>query len=508
MRMVRSLHVRSLPNLSLPCSQVRPSREEFRSLCHQYDLIPIYTEVLADLDTPVSALLKIGINDTCYLLESVEQGERVGRYSFVGNSAAMAFSSHGRTITVRTNGSCQTDTVDDPLEILEELMSRYHPAPVADLPPFFGGAIGYLAYDAARGFLDLDDGPPDDLGLAEAFFLFTDTVLIFDHVNRTLLAVHNTKVEGDLDQCYDRGLAAIDDLLEKLSRTEPPRPRLALPQQQASFRSSVTEEHFIAAVKECQRHIAEGTTDQIVLSQRLSTPVQAEPLDIYRVLRTLNPSPYMFYLQLPDCQLIGSSPELMVQVQDDQVSVRPIAGTRPRGRNSEEDAQYACDLLADEKERAEHLMLLDLSITDLRKVCKEGSVQVDGRMSIERYSHVMHMASHVSGRLAEDRTPFDVLKATFPAGTVSGAPRVRAMQIIDELEPVRRGPYAGCVGHLGFGGNMNTCITIRTLVLKDGVAHVQAGAGIVAASDPKKEYEETLKKAQVLLQAASVQRCR
>ncbi len=506
--MVRSLHIRSLPNLSLPCSQVKPSREEFRSLCQQYNLIPIYTEVLADLDTPVSALLKIGADDTCYLLESVEQGERVGRYSFVGNGASLTFSAHGRTITLRTGDGCHTETADDPLEALEKLMSRYKPAPVQGLPPFFGGAIGYLAYDAARRFLDLGDGPPDELGLADMFFLFTDSMIIFDHANRTLLAVHNARVEGDPDRCYDRALAAIDELLEKLSRPEPPRPRLALAPQLPSFRSSFTEERFITAVEECQRYIAQGTADQIVLSQRLTTPVQAEPLDIYRVLRTLNPSPYMFYLQLPECHLIGSSPELMVQVQDDRVNVRPIAGTRPRGRTSDEDAQYAGELLADEKERAEHLMLLDLSVTDLRKVCEEDSVQVDERMSIERYSHVMHMVSHVSGRLAKDRTPFDVLRATFPAGTVSGAPRARAMKIIDTLESVRRGPYAGCVGHIGFGGNMNTCITIRTLVVKDGLAHVQAGAGIVAASDPKKEYEETLKKAQVLLQAASVQRYR
>lgn len=504
--MVRGLAVRSFPYYSLQRSEVTPDREEFRTLSRRHNVIPIYTQVLADLDTPVSALLKIGLNDTCYLLESVEQEERVGRFSFLGNSASLVFSSHGQKVTVCTKGRTRTTQVPDPLGALEELMAQYHPAPVRGLPPFYGGAIGYLAYDAARTFIDLPDNTPDDLALPEMLFLLTDTMLVFDHANRTLQIVHNAQVEGDPDRCYDAGLAAIDAVLGRLSQPEPARPRLALPQDEAPFHSSFTGEQFMTAVEHCQRSIAQGDATQIVLSQRLSTPIEAAPLDIYRVLRTLNPSPYMFYLQLPGFQLIGSSPELMVQAEAGQVAVRPIAGTRPRGSDPEEDAQLARQLLADEKERTEHLMLVDLGCNDLEQVCEEGSVRVDERMGIERYSHVMHLVSHVTGRLAKERTLFDLLRATFPAGTVSGAPRARAMEIIDELEPVRRGPYAGCVGHIGFGEVMNTCITIRTLVLKDGLAHVQAGAGIVAASNPAKEYEKTLSKARVLLQAASVQR--
>jgi anthranilate synthase component 1 len=489
---------------------VSVGREQFRQLAREYNLIPVFREILGDLHTPVSAFHKLDDGCFCYLLESVEGGEQVGRYSFLGGAPSVVFRAKGDTVTVERQGSVDQRTLapgEDPLHVLQSLMRAYRLAPVDGLPKFFGGAVGYLSYDMMRYFERLPDAPPDDLNLPDCCFVFTEPCLIFDHVRHRIIIVNNTLVHGDPDEAYDRALHKIDDLIRQLQAPET-RPLGLMPAQEtavSTVESNVTHDEFIAAVEQAKEYIAAGDIIQVVLSQRLqqtlSPALREQPFNLYRALRYLNPSPYMYYLSYGDVKIIGSSPERLVSEEDRVVITRPIAGTRRRGATAAEDAALAEELLADIKERAEHIMLVDLGRNDLGRVCEYNTVEVDQLMAVEYYSHVMHLVSNVRGRLREEYDHFDLLRAAFPAGTVSGAPKIRAMQIIDELEPTRRGPYAGAIGYFSFDGNMDTAITIRTIVVHDGTAYVQAGAGIVADSVPESEYQETLNKARALLKA-------
>jgi len=493
-----------------PHSQVSLDIEAFRALAHDYNLIPVYREILGDLHTPVTAYHKLDDGRFAYLLESVEGGETVGRYSFLGGAPSLVLMTRGREVTIDRRGEIETRILaagEDPLHVLKTLMGEYRVAKVPGLPKFYGGAVGYLSYDAVRFFEELPDAPPDDLHLPECYFVFTDACVIFDHVRHRILLVVNARVEGDADAAYQRALEKIDDLIAQLQAPEV-RPLGLAPrgaQHKAEVCSNFTPDGFMQAVERAKQYIYDGDVIQVVVSQRLSrklSPALCEqPFNLYRALRYLNPSPYMYYLSYGEVKIIGSSPERLVSEEEGTVVTRPIAGTRKRGATAREDAELAEDLLADAKERAEHIMLVDLGRNDLGRVCEYGSVSVDQLMGIEAYSHVMHIVSNVRGTLRDGLDHFDVLRACFPAGTVSGAPKIRAMQIIDELEPTRRGPYAGAIGYFSFEGNMDTAITIRTIVLQDGVAYVQAGAGIVADSVPESEYQETLNKAGALLKA-------
>lgn len=481
-----------------------PSREEFLSLAETCNLVPVVWECIADADTPVSALAKLGVGSCAYLLESVEGGETLGRYSFVGNTALAVFRSKGRRVEIeRPGGAAEIFEDVDPLECLRTFLQAYRPAELPGLPRFFGGAVGYVAYDGVRHLERPSDARRDELALPDAAFIITDTVLIFDHLSRKLQVVVNTPVAPDPSAAYDGALRRIDEAMNRLSSGSGLAPLSGLqpPARPAAFSSNVDRETFMASVEKAKAYIRAGDILQVVLSQRMSSEIHCRPLEIYRVLRALNPSPYMFFLQFGETAVVGSSPEVMVRVEQGKALLRPIAGTRPRGRDAAEDEALAADLLADDKERAEHLMLVDLGRSDLGRVCAPGTVHVDEFMTVERYSHVMHIVSNVTGMLDEGKDAFDLFRAAFPAGTVSGAPKTRAMEIIDELEAARRGPYAGAVGYFSFNGNMDTCITIRTVVVHRGKAYVQAGAGIVADSDPAGEYEETLNKARGVIQA-------
>jgi anthranilate synthase component 1 len=492
-------------------SQPSLSRQAFCDLAREgYNLIPVYREILADLHTPVSAFHKLDDGCFSYMLESVEGGENVGRYSFLGGAPSLVLTARGRTLTLERAGQVETHTLaadEDPLHVIQALMADYRPAPVAGLPKFYGGAVGYMSYDLVRFIEDLPDAPPDDLGLPDCCFVFTEPCVIFDHVRHRMLVVNNTHVQGDPAADYARALAKIDDIIRQLQASES-QPLGLCPSglcEEAPVESNVTHAQFLANVERAKTYITDGDIIQVVLSQRLKrtlSPALAEqPFNIYRALRYLNPSPYMYYLSFGDLKIVGSSPERLVSEEDGTVITRPIAGTRKRGATPAEDEALAADLLADAKERAEHIMLVDLGRNDLGRVCRYGTVEVDELMAIEHYSHVMHIVSNVRGALRPELNHFDVLRACFPAGTVSGAPKVRAMQIIDEMETTRRGPYAGAIGYFSFDGNMDTAITIRTVVVTGGAAYVQAGAGIVADSVPESEYQETLNKARALLKA-------
>jgi anthranilate synthase component 1 len=486
------------------------TREEFRRLAGDYTLIPVYREILGDLHTPVSAFHKLDDGRFAYLLESVEGGESVGRYSFLGGAPSITLIARGREVSIDRQGAVDTRTLadgEDPLHVLKALMAEYRVARVPGLPKFYGGAVGYFSYDTVRYFEELPDAPPDDLHVPDCYFVFTEACIIFDHVRHRLLLVCNAAVQSDADAAYDRAARKIDDLVAQLQAPET-RPLGVLPQGASPLlpiTSNMTHDQFLQMVDAGKEYIAAGDIIQVVLSQRLSCPLspalQAQPFNLYRALRYLNPSPYMYYLSYGDVKIIGSSPERLVSEEAGTVITRPIAGTRKRGASAQEDAELAADMLADTKERAEHIMLVDLGRNDLGRVCAFNSVEVDELMLVENYSHVMHMVSNVRGALRPEFDHFDVLRACFPAGTVSGAPKIRAMQIIDELEPTRRGPYAGAIGYFSYEGNMDTAITIRTIVVKDGTAYVQAGAGIVADSVPESEYQETLNKARAMLKA-------
>jgi anthranilate synthase component 1 len=497
----------------------QPSLGTYQSLAKEYSLIPVYREVLADLETPISVFMKLCQEEPgAFLLESVEGGEKVARYSFLGCRPLLTLAGRDGTTRImegeaaseyRTVGQVTQGQADaqarvltgDPLTHLRQVLASFKVYQPAGLPRFFGGAVGYVAYDAVRYFERLPGGQADDQGLPDALFMFTELVVVFDHLKHKLLLIANTRPGQEPEVAYRRAIALLDRATERLRGPVPVPPGVSLVRPRPlQVTSTVSKEQFEAAVEAAKTYIKAGDIFQVVLSQRLQTSVRSRPLDIYRVLRTVNPSPYMFYVTFGDLKIIGSSPEMLVRVEDGVAETRPIAGTRPRGATEAEDARLEQELLADAKERAEHVMLVDLGRNDLGRVCEYGSVEVKQMMRVERYSHVMHIVSDVRGKVAPGKDALDVLGACFPAGTLSGAPKVRAMAIIDELEPLRRNIYGGAVGYVAWGGAaLDTCIAIRTMVMKGDKVLIQAGAGIVADSDPALEYEETLNKARALV---------
>jgi anthranilate synthase component 1 len=493
-----------------PASRYRPSFSEFTALARGASLVPVYRQLVGDTLTPVSAFCKVQEEGPAFLFESVVGGERLGRFSFLGSGPFLQLQAHDRTVTVDDRGAVTRQEDSDPLRLLEELLAKYRSPHVPGLPRFSGGAVGYAGYDTVRYVERLPHPPADDRGLPDLCFALYDRMVIFDHVNKTVLAVAHAHVDGaDLEAAYRTACEGVDRLVERLQRGAAGLQLTDIDADRRSpvglqYRSNFTREDFEAAVAKAKEYIHAGDIFQVVLSQRLQTETRARPFDIYRALRVINPSPFMFYLDAGPVRLIGASPEIMVRVEGDLVTVRPLAGTRPRGGTEEEDARLAAELQADPKERAEHIMLVDLGRNDVGRVARYGTVQLSDLLSVERYSHVMHLCSNVTGQLLAGKTAFDALRSCLPAGTLSGAPKVRAMEIIDELEPHRRGPYGGAVGYADFSGNMDTCIALRTLVLKGQTAYIQAGAGIVADSVPAAEYAETLNKAMGLLRAVEL----
>jgi anthranilate synthase component I len=479
-----------------------PDKKLFLEKARQGNLIPVYTELVADLETPVSAFMKLGDSPYAYLLESAESGGGIGRYSFLGNSPSLVFRSRGNEAEIIEDGRTKKVRADNPLMLLKGLLKNYRPVRDENLPPFCGGAVGYISYDCARYFENLPDQKLDELNLPELYFMITDTIIIFDRLMNKIKIVANAHIGGDPGRDYDDAVGRIETVLGQLMGVSPGTYFQPPPiRKQADLKSNFSQKEFEKAVQAAQEYIKAGDILQVVLSQRFQAETTCPQFDIYRALRTINPSPYMFFLKFDDLHLIGSSPEIMTQVLDDEVRVRPIAGTRPRGGSEKEDLRLEKELLADPKELAEHIMLVDLGRNDVGRVAVAGSVRVSDMLTIERYSHVMHIVSDVRGKLKPGEDAYSAFAATFPAGTVSGAPKIRAMEIIDELEPIRRGPYAGSVGYFSFDGNLDSCITIRTIIVKDKTAFIQAGAGIVADSVPEKEHQECLNKAQALFRA-------
>ena len=534
-----------------------PNFETFVKLAGQGNLIPVTRRILADSETPLSAYHKIRGHGESFLFESVEGGEHLGRYSFVGCNPRAVIRQTGKKVEVIENGKItqefavalppgspetpdgRTDTaffervmktygnveelsvlytpqaaapkmdiVRDGLEVVERIMKQFRPVALPGLPRFTGGAVGFIGYEFIHDVEPVVPRPmQDDLRTPVMYFLIADELLIFDRVAQTLTLLVNAVIDDatPVVEAYENAVSEIDRLATLLE--QPSQHRLvAMPADAPSvpFESNVSREQFVANVRRAKEYITAGDIIQVVGSQRFSTPVKASPLEIYRAARSVNPSPYMFLLELEGMALVGASPELHIRCEERKVEIRPIAGTRPRGKTPEQDAKNVEDLLADPKERAEHVMLVDLARNDLGRVCDYGSVHVKDLMIIERYSHVMHIVSQVEGRLAADRTPYDLMRATFPAGTLSGAPKVRAMQIISELEQTRRGPYGGCVGYFSFNGNVDCCITIRTALIKDGMAYIQAGGGWVSDSVPEAEFDETVNKAKAMLKAVAL----
>ncbi|HEX5723910.1 MAG TPA: anthranilate synthase component I [Longimicrobiaceae bacterium] len=490
-----------------------PALPDFLALARSATLVPVWRELLFDTDTAVSAYHKLARPPFGFLLESVVGGETWARYTFLGTEPRGAWRLSGRRVESWTPAGGWTDAGEraDPLGDFDRLLRAHRPATVPGLPRFWGGAVGFFGYDVVRLVERLPPAPPAELALPDALFLLTGTVVAVDNLFGRAYAIRAVETadadEAELRRRYDAAAGELEALVARLRESPGPAPLELAPPAAADppFRSTCTRERFEDGVRRIQEYIRAGDAFQVVLSQRLTVPLRAAPFDLYRALRTLNPSPYLFFLELDGFALVGSSPETMVRLEDGKVTVRPIAGTRRRGRDAAEDAALAAELRADAKELAEHLMLLDLGRNDVGRVARYGSVRVPDRMAVERYSHVLHLVSTVEGDLRDGLSAVDVLRASFPAGTVSGAPKVRAMEIIDELEPVRRGPYAGAVGYFGYGGmNLDTAIAIRTVVAEGGRAHVQAGAGVVADSDPAAEYEETLSKARALLRAVQL----
>ncbi len=515
-----------------------PTLEEFRNLAAQGNLVPVTRRLLADIETPLSAYRKIRGPGESFLLESVEGGEHLGRYSFVGCNPRAIIRQVGPTVELLENGKVierfriaapgkaggpepaagpnpvapragdNTPGVKDGLEVVERVMQKYRPVPVPGLPRFTGGAVGFIGYEFIHEIEPVVPRPPhDELQTPVMCFLIADQLLIFDRVAQTLTILVNAVLEdaGSPDEAYEDALGEIERLVSLLEQPSEHHP-VTVPAEVAAlpFESNVPKEKFFANVLKAKQYITSGDIIQVVGSQRFSTPVKAAPVDIYRAARSINPSPYMFLLELGGCSLVGASPEIHVRCEERLVEIRPIAGTRRRGATPDEDKALEKELLADPKERAEHVMLVDLARNDLGRVCDFGTVQVKDLMITERYSHVMHIVSQVQGHLAAGKTPYDLMRATFPAGTLSGAPKVRAMQIISELEQTTRGPYGGCVGYFSFNGNLDCCITIRTALIKDGRAYVQAGGGWVNDSTPEGEYQETVNKATAMLKAVAL----
>ena len=487
-----------------------PTLQEFQVKAKQGNTIPVYRSILADMETPVSAFYKLMPDDFAFLLESVEGGEKVARYSFLGSQPSILFQSKGNQVIIEDFGKREkvVKEYEDPLSALEELMQQYQPVSVDGLPEFHGGAVGYMTYDMVRFVEELPDTNEDELQVPDCFFMIADTILIFDHVNHQIKVVANAHIDGDVETAYTDAIAKIDSLVEKLTSTPKVLTVKSLDNRSDSDVETVpdppsnfTKSDYEEVVRRAKEYIAAGDIIQVVPSQRFSRPVSVDSFDIYRALRVVNPSPYMYYLKYDSFEIVGASPEMMVRVEDGLVQTVPIAGTRPRGKTDDEDRELEEELISDPKERAEHVMLVDLGRNDLGRVCEYHSVEVTDLMIVEKFSHVMHIVSHVIGRLRENLTAFDVIRACLPAGTLSGAPKIRAMEIIEELEPTRRGTYGGTVGYFSFSGSADTAITIRTAVIKDGIAYVQAGGGVVADSIPENEYYETVSKAWAMLTA-------
>jgi len=484
-----------------------PDFTAFSKLAQTADYVPVFRRVLSDVLTPVSAFHKIDDGGSACLFESVIGGEKVGRYSFLAAEPFLTIQAHGTDVSLTDARGQRELKTDNPLQVLREQVKAVRVAKVPGLPPFTGGAVGYAGYDTVRYVEHLPNAPRDDRHLADLSFAFYDHMIVFDNVQKTAIVVALAKVGQDLKTSYDEACQRVDRFVEKLASTKGNLSPVDIDtggETKLKYTSNFTPPEFEDAVRKCVEYIRAGDIFQVVFSQRLAVPLIVDPFEVYRTLRVVNPSPFMFFLRTPECTLVGSSPEIMVRVASGKVTVRPLAGTRRRGATEEEDERLAAELLADPKERAEHVMLVDLGRNDVGRVAEYGSVEISDVMVIERYSHVMHITSNVTGHLPADKDAFDALAACLPAGTVSGAPKVRAMEIIDELEPHRRGPYAGAVGYIDFAGNMDTCIALRTIVVQDGTAYVQAGAGIVADSVPKAEYEETLNKARGLLKAIEI----
>ncbi len=485
-----------------------PTIDELRELTNQGNLCPIYREILADLETPVSAYLKIANHGShSFLLESIEGGEHIARYSFLGSNPYMVLRLDGGTAHAVQNGYKQTLPYTDPLVILGSYLGDYRPVRLPEMPLFVGGAVGYLSYETVNYFEErLPHLQNSDYSMPEGVWMFVDTLLVFDHLRHKIKVVSHVHLDApDLESEYQRAVERIEAMITLLREPLPETYRRSEPRDPAPasdmVRSNTTREQYTANVQHAREYIMAGDIFQVVPSQRFIRPTSADAFTIYRALRTINPSPYMFYLHTADGDLVGSSPELLVRVIDGEITTHPIAGTRPRGRDAAHDAALAEELLQDEKELAEHLMLVDLGRNDIGRVSQPGTVSVPVYMQVEKYSHVMHIVSHVKGRLRADMRALDALRACFPAGTVSGAPKIRAMEIISELEGTRRGIYAGCAGYVGFNGDLDTCISLRTMVVQNGVAYVQAGGGVVADSDPDLEYQESCNKAAALLKA-------
>ena len=483
-----------------------PARDEFLVLAGKGNLIPVYTEFIADFETPIAAFEKLDNGFRSFLLESAESNDHVGRYSFLGSEPRIYFEARGTHIRIEENGhKREFDTTTDPLTELQRLMSAFKPVEVPGLAPFSGGAVGYIGYDAVR-FFEPTVGvpPPDQLGIPDMVFIVTDTFLVFDHRFRRLKIFANAFINGNKPEvAYEEASQKIERIIKRLEAPAKPRLMNAAPVAPSpSPHSNTSRAEFHEMVRSAKRHIEAGDIFQMVPSQRFEVLFKGDPLTLYRALRFVNPSPYMFCLRLGDgFALVGSSPEVHVRLRKQIVEIRPIAGTRKRGASAAEDQRLAQELLADSKERAEHLMLVDLARNDVGRISEFGSVKVTEFTAIERYSHVMHIVSNVVGKLDQNYSAYDVMRATFPAGTVSGAPKVRAMQLIYEFEKSKRGVYAGAVGYFGFDGQLDSCIALRSTVLKDGTAYVQAGGGVVADSDPELEYQESVNKAMATFRA-------
>ncbi len=486
----------------------QPSLQEFKEKAKKGNLIPVYREILADMETPVSAFAKIDDGRHSFLLESMEGGEKWARYSFLGSRPSVVVRSFGRTVEVIRNGKTEKLSFDrDPLDAIKKVLSEYKPVPDPTLPRFFGGAVGFMGYDVVRFFEDLPGGNKKGLDIPDIFFMITDTLVIFDNITHMIKVVSNAHVNGKtVTAAYKEATEKIDAIVKKLKGRVRGQGSGVRGRKTKSkpLKSNFTQPQYEQVVLKAKEYIKAGDIFQVVPSQRFQTKITIEPFEIYRALRIINPSPYMYFLRCGDTTIAGASPEVMVRLEGDRIDLRPIAGTRRRGATEEEDQALAAELLADPKERAEHIMLVDLGRNDVGRVSEPGSVNVSELMVIERYSHVMHIVSNVRGKISGGRDAYDVIRASFPAGTVSGAPKIRAMEIIDELEPTRRGPYAGAVGYFGFSGNMDTCITIRTLIIKNGTAYIQAGGGVVADSDPASEYQETVNKAKAMMRAVEM----
>jgi len=487
---------------------IQPSFKEFRQLAKQGNLIPVYQELLMDLETPLSFFKRIERDRYAFLLESVEGSERWARYSFLGTRPYRIFKARGSQVEVVENGKKRSWHCDAPLKSLEELLAGCRPVPVPGVPPFFGGALGYVGYDAVAQLHDIANTKSEPLGMPEIFFIFVQTLVAFDNLKHTIKVIDNARLDGKTSprQAYDQATARIRKVIASLKK----KPRGIEPRDLSQttggrkFKSNLSRREFHEAVNRAKEYIRAGDIIQAVLCQRLETESSTDPFEIYRALRFINPSPYMFYLELEDLRVIGSSPETMVRLTGRTIELRPIAGTRRRGATPEEEKELEADLLADPKERAEHIMLVDLGRNDVGRVAEVGSVEVNELMAIERYSHVIHIVSNVRGKLAPGKSAFDLFVSAFPAGTVSGAPKIRAMQIISELEPEKRSLYAGAIGYFGYNGNLDTCIVIRTIVMKGKKVYINAGAGIVADSNPEAEYQETLNKARAMLKAVEL----